>query len=277
MTRKKRWMMAAVLAVIVLLAMIALDARLMVRRYSVEADPIASPIRIALVTDLHSCRYGENQRELTSAIAEENPDILLLGGDIFDDRIDDTGTAEFLAAIAGKYPCYYVTGNHEWWSGEVRFAEKMAILAEHGIPVLAGEWETLTVRGEQINICGVDDPDGARAGHAEAFEHQLAAAESAAENGYYTVLLSHRPEYGEAYAARDFDLVLCGHAHGGQWRIPLLLNGLYAPDQGLFPKFAGGHYTLGDTEMIVSRGLARETTVIPRIFNRPELVIIDVK
>lgn len=83
------------------------------------------------------------------------------------------------------------------------------------------------------------------------------------------------PELIDAYVANGFDLVLSGHAHGGQWRLPGLLNGLYAPDQGIFPKYAGGRYTVGQTTLIVSRGLARETTVIPRIFNRPELVIVD--
>lgn len=93
----------------------------------------------------------------------------------------------------------------------------------------------------------------------------------------YTILLSHRPEYFETYAKYPFDLVLCGHAHSGQWRIPFLLNGLYAPHQEIFPKYAGGLYEAENMRMIVSRGLARKTTYIPRIFNRPELVIIDLQ
>ena len=77
------------------------------------------------------------------------------------------------------------------------------------------------------------------------------------------------------YAALGFDLVLCGHAHGGQWRIPGLVNGVYAPNQGILPPYAGGRYDAGGTTMIVSRGLARETTAVPRIWNRPELVVAE--
>ena len=93
----------------------------------------------------------------------------------------------------------------------------------------------------------------------------------------YTILLSHRPELTKEYTALAFDAVVCGHAHGGQWRLPGLINGVYAPHQGIFPKFAGGLYDLGTTTLIVSRGLARETTLVPRIFNRPELVIMEIQ
>ena len=103
-------------------------------------------------------------------------------------------------------------------------------------------------------------------------------SEQAAQDGEaFSILLTHRPERVEDYVGRGFDLVLAGHAHGGQWRLPGLINGLIAPNQGLFPRYAGGRYALdGDTTMIVSRGLARESTRIPRLFNRPELVVVDI-
>jgi predicted MPP superfamily phosphohydrolase len=97
------------------------------------------------------------------------------------------------------------------------------------------------------------------------------------KNGHYTILLAHRPEEIERYSAYHFDLVLSGHAHGGQWRLPGIVNGLLAPDQGWFPRYAGGEYLVNGTTLIVSRGLARESTRIPRIFNRPELVVVDLK
>ncbi len=273
--RGRRRILTRILVIcpLVLLLLIAADCRLCVRHYTVPTGKISSPIRIALITDLHSCRYGKAQRGLIDAVDAQSPDVILLGGDIFDDVKADTNTALFLAGIAGRYPCYYVTGNHEHWSGEAAFAAKMEILAEYGIPVLSGDCIPLTVNGETINLCGVDDPAAERPD--QSFTDQLDAAAKAAESGRYTVLLSHRPEYAETYAQYAFDLVLCGHAHGGQWRIPYLLNGLIAPNQGLFPPYAGGEYPLGNTTMIVSRGLARETTPVPRIFNRPELVMID--
>lgn len=272
--KKRLWIC---LAALLLLCVLAFDSRLLVRSYEVNAEEISSPVRIALVTDLHSCRYGEGQAELIEAVKSLNPDLVLLGGDIFDDVLPDANTELFIAGIAGKYPCYYVTGNHEHWSGKEAFAVKMDILRRHGVKILSEECETVSINGNRINICGVDDPDAHAGNRQEALLVQLDAVKRLSANGCYTILLSHRPEYFDAYAERGFDLALCGHAHGGQWRLPLLLNGLYAPDQGLFPAYAGGRYVQGDTTMIVSRGLARESTRLPRIFNRPELVLVELK
>ncbi len=288
---RRQVILSAILLIVSVLTILAFDSRLLIRRYTVETEKITNPIRIALVTDLHSCKYGEGQSELIEAVDRQQPDMVVLVGDIFDDVKEDTNTERFLAGIAGQYPCYYVTGNHECWSGKYRFDRQMAILEKYNIPVLAGTVETLTVNGEILNLCGVSDPDVYRvnydpAGNPEeyiqaqtqkesAFTGQLALVSETAPDENYTILLSHRPEYYETYTAYDFDLVLCGHAHGGQWRIPLLLNGLYAPNQGIFPKYAGGRYGTETMTMIVSRGLARETTRVPRIFNRPELVIVE--
>lgn len=290
---RKRIILLAAAVILLILAIFAFDTRLLVRKYTIEADEITVPVRIALVTDLHSCYYGENQSDLIEAIDVQNPDIILLGGDIFDDVKEDTNTELFLAGIAGRYPIYYVTGNHECWGGTYRFDKQMAILEKYSIPVLPGETQTLTLNGETINLCGVDDPDAymvntdleqdpegyiqAQLEKEDTFLSQLAIVSDAADTDSYIILLSHRSEYYETYTEYDFDLVLCGHAHGGQWRIPGILNGLYAPHQGIFPKYAGGRYASEDMTMIVSRGLARETTRVPRIFNRPELVIIDLK
>lgn len=291
-TRKRIILLTAAL-VLLILAMFAFDTRLLVRKYSIEAEEIETPIRIALVTDLHSCYYGENQSDLIDAIDAQNPDVILLGGDIFDDVKEDANTELFLAGIAGRYPIYYVTGNHECWGGKYRFDKQMLILEKYSIPVLSGETEALTVNGETISLCGVDDPDvymvntdleqdsegyiQAQTNKEDTFLAHIAAVSDVAAEDSYTILLSHRPEYYETYTEYDFDLVLCGHAHGGQWRIPGILNGLYAPHQGIFPNYAGGRYDSEDMTMIVSRGLARETTRIPRIFNRPELVVIDLE
>ena len=277
-SRKKRIIVFAVMAVLAVLLVIAADSRLLVRNYTLESEELDTPIRIALITDLHSCRYGEGQRELLDAIHAQKPDVILLGGDIFDDDIANTNTELFLSGIAGKYPVYYVTGNHEWWSGADGFAVQMGILEKYGIPVLSQTSVTLDIRGETITVCGVDDPESYLMDpRALDYDDRLDQVLADTSEKQYTVLLAHRPEYFPSYAARDFDLVLCGHAHGGQWRIPYLLNGLIAPNQGLFPKYAGGLYEQNGTTMIVSRGLARESTIVPRIFNRPELVIIDVQ
>ena len=278
---------------LLLLCAVAFDSRLIIRTYTMDAPEIDTPLRVLLITDLHSCAYGKNQVELIEAVREQSPDLILLGGDIFDDVKENTNTDLFLAGIADLCPIYYVTGNHEYWGGRYRFALQMEILEKYNITVLSGEAETITVNGETIRLCGVNDPDvymvegdmeanpqeyiQAQTDKEAAFTEQLTYVSQTASGDNYTILLSHRPEYFETYAKYPFDLVLCGHAHGGQWRIPGLLNGLYAPHQGIFPRYAGGVYEANGTKMIVSRGLARETTWIPRIFNRPEVVVVELQ
>lgn len=260
-------------------------------------------IRIALITDLHSCRYGEDQKDLISAIDAQSPDMICMSGDIFDDKLPDDNTAKFIASVSKKYPCWYVTGNHEYRSGKDAFDKKMEILDGCGVKRLSGECDTVNIKGRTVNICGIDDREAYLIYHEyeceessgkdyykniKPFLRQIDDAAEQADNGNYTILLSHRPEYYSYYQGKGFDLVLCGHAHGGQWRIPGILNGLFAPNQGLFPKYAGGMYDFEyiDEEdaaashmtMIVSRGLAKtESTIIPRFYNRPEIVIIDIE
>lgn len=272
--RRRKWLWL-IAAVAVLLAALALDARLTVREYRVEAAQITSPVRLAVITDFHGCDYGRDAERLVRAVEEASPDVILLVGDIFDDEMPWEPSEALVRSLALRWPCFYVTGNHEYWSG--RAEEICDIVTAAGATVLAGESRMLDVRGQRLSICGVTDPDGEKYVHAPDGQTQLARARAAAENGTYAILLAHRPECMAEYAAADFDLVVSGHAHGGQVRIPGLLNGLYAPDQGFLPEYAGGEYRVGDTTMIVSRGLARESTRLPRVFNRPELVIVELQ
>lgn len=252
---------------------------LTVKKYEIDAPEISNNIRIAFVSDLHSNSYGENMKQLIDEIDRQKPDILLLGGDLFNYLSGDENTVSFLEGISGRYPCYYAAGNHEFWCGEKLYLKKMETLEKFEVTRLSGEAETFSINGEEINICGVDDPDATdyTSTITESFEKQLENVSKASDNGNYTVLLSHRPERMKDYSQYDFDLVLSGHAHGGQWRFPPFINGLYAPHQGLFPKYAGGEYNENGTKMIVSRGLAKYATSLPRVYNPLELVIIDLK
>lgn len=77
------------------------------------------------------------------------------------------------------------------------------------------------------------------------------------------------------YLEYPFDLILSGHTHGGQVRLPFI-NGLYAPNQGIFPRYGGGLYKHNETTHIISRGLS-VMRFPPRIGNPPELVIITLR
>ena len=266
MKKRRIWVTVLVLCGGLLLA--AFDVRLRTVSYEVVSDKITAPVRLALLTDLHSCAYGGGQRTLLDAVAAQTPDAVLLAGDIVDDVMPEENAWTTVQELAADYPCFYVTGNHEWWTGEAeRICGQMEDL---GVTVLRGNSVSAVLNGQRVTLCGIDDPD---AGESEA---QLAQAGTDVMGSSFTILMAHRPERIEQYLQYPFDLIVSGHAHGGQWRIPGILNGLYAPHQGLFPAYAGGRYDLDGTVFLVSRGLARESTRVPRIFNRPELVIVDV-
>ncbi len=257
---------------LVVTALFAFDSRLTVVNYKLETGKVSAPVRLALLTDLHSCTYGAGQRELLDAVAAQFPDAILLSGDIVDDdkRLPEENALAVVRALAEKYPVYYVTGNHEFWNDETDAVR--ARLSQAGAVVLAGTSAFLAVAGQTLQICGVDDP----AVGESVWQGQLGQVTAEKNPLLFSVLLSHRPERVSFYNQAGFDLVLAGHAHGGQWRLPGVINGLIAPDQGLLPKYAGGLYPLDGTTLIVSRGLARESTRVPRIFNRPEVVIADI-
>lgn len=239
-------------------------------------------IRLAVVSDLHSCRYGAGQKALIGAVQAQDPDIVLLVGDIFDDRLPDDNTMAFVSAIARDYPCFFVFGNHEHWSG--RIPEMAGALKAAGVTVLKGSAKAIRVKGVEIDLCGIDDPTYMPG---EEWLGQLAAvAAVTAGLPHLKILLSHRAEYAGEYAKYDFDLVFSGHLHGGQWRIPGLGLGIYSPSAGgprsgerhIFPRRAGGAYALGNNStLVVSRGLARESAPLPRFFNHPELVVVNLK
>ena len=143
-------------------------------------------------------------------------------------------------------------------------------MAACGVTVLSGERAELMAGGQSVQICGIDDPDAGE----RSWMEQLQTLKQETAGTSFSILLTHRPERIAEYGG--FDLALAGHAHGGQWRIPGLINGLFAPNQGLFPEYAGGKYLVdGGGVLIVGRGLARESTRIPRFYNPPEVVTVD--
>lgn len=251
---------------LMILCTVALDTGITVPRYGIVSDKLDAPVRIVLLTDFHSSSYGKNQQVLTDVIAAQKPDVILLAGDIADDVRSHVHTRELLENISAEYPCFYTVGNHEEWSGECGNIKEM--FRSYGVTVHEGDSSVLNINGGKIRICGADN---------SLPMSQFAACTDSAGDGIFTVFMSHRPDPVYMYSDKGFGLVVSGHAHGGQVRIPGILNGLYAPNQGVFPKYAGGQYTLadGETEMIVSRGLCKN--ILPRVFDPPEVVVIDLK
>lgn len=249
---------------------------LTIRSISETSTKLTAPVRLVIAADLHSTLYGTNQQLLMRTLTQLAPDLILMPGDMADHQVPFEGAKSFFIQAAHLAPCFYVTGNHEFWTGKA--AQLKRWLAAHDITVLEGGSVTLIKNGNRLLIAGVDDPHRFTHSHhalqlRDEWKAQFAACQAGLLCDHYSILLSHRPELVSFYKDSGFDLVVSGHAHGGQVRIPGLLNGLLAPHQGFFPHYTGGRYTLGSTTLIVSRGLCLNR--LPRIWNPPELVVIQ--
>ncbi len=232
--------------------------------------------RIAHISDLHNAEMGNKNENLLSMLNLTQPDIIAITGDIIDSRNTNIEIALQFAEQAMKIaPCYYVTGNHEARVSEYdAFKEE---LIELGVVVLDDERFEIRQSGETIALLGVDDPsfqtDYLFGDSSSVMRSKL--QELTKKEDTYTVLLSHRPELFEVYTESKIDLVLSGHAHGGQFRFPFV-GGLFAPNQGIFPKYDAGLYTYENTNMIVSRGIGNSIFPV-RFNNRPEVILIELK
>lgn len=248
-----------------------------IKKYIINTNKINAEqsIKIVLITDLHSHIYGENQSKIANLISKQKPDLIALSGDIADDVVPIEGTEQFLKAIDGIAPVYYVTGNHEFWSNNITAIRQ--VFRENNVTILEGNFEELNLNGVPVIVGGIDDPDIVKYENPKLDWNSnfIDSFAELKEKFQYKILLSHRPELVELYEQTSFNLVLAGHAHGGQVRIPFILNGMFAPNQGWFPKLAGGLYEFENFKLVVSRGVSFKLK-LPRIFNPPEIVVIEI-
>lgn len=232
--------------------------------------------KIIHISDLHNKMFGKNQGYILNKIQKASPDIIVITGDLIDRRRYDLAVAmEFITGAIKLAPVYYVSGNHEAWSE--KFTEIKESLTASGVTVLDDKSVKISRGKGTIGIYGLSDPGftspvNSSSKDSTKIRKQLSAWST--DEGF-KLLLSHRPEFFDTYCKNNMDIVFTGHAHGGQIRIPFI-GGLFAPNQGLFPKYTSGSHTQNNTTMFVSRGMGN--SVIPiRVFNRPEIVVVTLK
>lgn len=227
---------------------------------------------VVQISDLHNARFGREQSRLLAAVAEQEPDMIAITGDLVDSSHTDIDVAmAFVERAVEIAPVYYVTGNHEGWL-EGTYNELKTRLEATGVFVLDDAMYSGQFEGLDLNIAGVKDPD--MPGNNIVLAKQTIQALMEDAEGY-TILLSHRPELYDTYVQNNVDLVLAGHYHGGQFRIPFI-GGVVAPGAGFFPEHTEGTFTENGTTMVISRGLGN--SVIPiRINNRPEVVVVKLQ
>lgn len=231
--------------------------------------------KIAHVSDLQNKEWSDEQ--LIQPMREEKPDMIVITGDLIDyNHTDIVAATSFLEKIENIAPIYFVTGNHE--GGSIQYPLLEEKLLELDITMLDNNKLTLNKNNEQILLMGIQDPSfyeesNVLKGHEAIMENEI---QKLSENDLnYKILLSHRPEYFDVYVRTEIDLVLSGHAHGGQFRLPFL-GGLVAPGQGFFPEFTSGVYEEENTKMLVSRGVG-DSMIPVRFNNRAELVFVELE
>lgn len=224
---------------------------------------------ITQVSDLQSKTFGKNQETLLEKVAETNPNIIVVTGDLIDrNHTDIEASMAFIEGARKIAPIYFVSGNHEHQSEE--WDGLVDLLVEADVTILDNGKSILQYNGETITLIGLADPK-VNPYYTEALS---TLTQGKNEDGL-TILLSHRPELFETYTEYPIDLAFTGHAHGGQIRLPFV-GGLFAPNQGFFPEYTIGSYEENGTTMYVSRGLGNSTFPI-RIGNRPEIVVVTLE
>ena len=290
MKKSYRRAIKVIISALLLIWIIRGNSTIGVTHYTVVNDRIPAAFtgyKIAVISDLHNACFGKENRRLIATIEEEDPDLIAITGDLIDSGKPKVEVAESLVRqLAGTAPIYFVTGNHESWVPET-YQELEAKLKDAGVTILHNSVVEIEKNGETIQIAGLDDSD--YIGRASISKESADTSGKSYIPGNkpqaklkemnlsedFCILLAHRPEDFGAYASENVDLVLSGHAHGGQVRLPFV-GGVVAPGQGFFPKYDAGEYTENNTTMIVSRGIGN--SVIPvRINNRPEVVMIHLK
>ena len=247
--------------------------------YSIQSSRLPDSFdgyKIAQVSDLHNATIGKENVKVLDLLRIAEPDAILLTGDLIDSRKTKIDVAINFAKKANEIaPCYYVSGNHE--SRLEDFDGFAKQLESVGVVVLKNQKIRLADGSDYITMIGIEDPAFTNTypsdNDHEYMDQTLKFLQEDSDG--FTVVLSHRPELLSSYSKAGVDLVFSGHAHGGQFVIPLI-GGLYAPGQGFFPKYTKGVITDKNTKLVISRGVGNSAFPF-RINNRPEVVLVTLK
>ena len=288
-TKRLLLVTSIILLLTVLIAWIAWSNKaLVVSAYTVTNEKVPkcfSGFRIAQISDLHNDEFGDGNQNLLQMLESSQPDIIAITGDLIDFYNTDLDISlDFVAKAVKIAPCYYIPGNHEARIAEyLQFRDSLEAL---GVTVLENEKIQIEREGQSVTLLGINDPgflvnilypdlDDDESTEEYNIIVDLLLRSLPIKSEEYNILLVHRPDQMHIYAQYGFDLVLSGHKHGAQFRLPIL-GGLYTPSDGFFPEYDAGLYEEENTTMIISRGLGNSTFPF-RINNRPELVLIELQ
>lgn len=234
----------------------------------IHSPKIRHTVRICVLSDLHCRRFGEKQSRITEKVRKIQPDLIIIPGDLFDADRDYEISFELIDQLK-EYPLFFTSGNHDMYL--VNDIENLRNrLKEMDVHVLEDQDECFKAHDQEIELFGMTDHGRKPAIQASDLRYMYHTDD-------FRILISHRPDYIDFYRNAPCDLIISGHAHGGQWRIPFTHQGIYAPSMKFFPKYTEGIHDLNGRKLFISRGLASGDPHIPRLYNNPEIGVIDLK
>ncbi|MDO4414095.1 MAG: metallophosphoesterase [Erysipelotrichaceae bacterium] len=256
--------MLYILGVLLVIFLSGLPYKIDIRKDEIESEKIHRPVKVCVLSDLHCRPFGKGQSRIKKIIDEENPDFVVISGDLFDTGRNYDVSFDLIRALQNR-TVYFTSGNHDNYLPEMdEFRDRMRKM---GVHVLEDQGERFN---EDIVIAGLCD-----SGRTPVLS--VEEVNELAEKEGFRILISHRPNHIDLYSKIDYPLIICGHVHGGQWRIPFIWKGIIGPQQGFFPKYADGIHNLNGNLMYISRGLASADGRIPRLYNNPEIGFILLK
>ena len=235
--------------------------------YELSDERIHDELKLVILSDLHNDAPGKRLNELAERIQALNPDLILMPGDMAEEKNHQDRTVMLLKKLKG-IPMFYSTGNHEEYRWDL--TRLLSRFQDAGVTVLDNRAMKVTVKNTVLEIGGISC-------RYLMDEFTPEEVNGLFDSDDYRILLSHKPDWIPLYEKVDADLFVCGHAHGGQWCVPGTRIGAIAPSQGLLPKYISGIHAVGKGKMIVGRGLVRHYHGVPRLYNNPEIVVLTLK
>ena len=246
---------------------------------TVKTGKLETPVKIALITDLHLHEYGPDNADLVQTVREESPDLIAVVGDMVIKKNPEYASVITLCRqLTEIAPVYFVHGNHEYDNITKLKSEIGEDLRAAGVQVLDSEWRTINVNGNLIDIGGIP-----RSPKKYNWTDQMMMADYL-QSPNFRLLLIHDPGFfdprvtqnpDKSLIGKEIDVALCGHRHGGQIGVPFA-GGLFVPSVGFFPDLTYGDNLVGKTHVIVSRGLS-DHSFTPRLNNPYQLLMVTIE
>ena len=280
------WLLFIIVCVLIIIEWIREIHTLRITHYEIHSPKLKDIKKrtVILLSDLHNCSYGKDNEKLLKAIRMEQPDMILVAGDMLIGK--EGGSLDVAKEFVEKLPAicetYYANGNHEQRMKSYSeicqrdFKSYKESLKQAGVHYLENQKYECVWDACDVEVHGLEIPDSGYKKFKKVSlpDDCMETCLGKADSSKYQILIAHNPIFMQDYLKWGADLVVSGHLHGGVARIPFW-RGVITPQGGLFPKYSGEITKEGDTSVVVSKGIGIHTIKV-RFLNPAEIVVLHV-